>query len=226
MAGAATGECFTNDGTGQDPDLWPSSCLVGDFQVVHVLPGTTDTSGCDGIADDDWNVPDEIGDQVLCLSYLDASTAYNAVAGGCVFGPPGTDQGWSAQPCQIGNFTVRSRYMDWTGSSVCGSGSDYYVSFTVGGYPGLNVALCLEMNYGAAATAPLNTCVLQTGSGSDERFWQTSCGDADDDANVYVVTGRVWQYDDPSWCGSYASVWWEPPGYPGLGLTTCLAPAS
>jgi eukaryotic-like serine/threonine-protein kinase len=221
LAGAAVGECFMNKGTGQQEYLKPeSSCAVGDLKVVWVLHGTTDISGCDSVPDNDMDVPDDIDNQVLCLTFLDASDAYNADVGDCVFGPPDSSQGWSTQPCGIGNFSVVSRNTNTTADeSVCGAGTDWYTSFVVNGNPILDVVLCLEMNYPVVGAVPLNTCLLQIGSGSSESFSETSCNDA----NVRV-TGRIGQYDDPAWCGIDSSVWWKPPGYQSLGFTTCLAP--
>jgi hypothetical protein len=219
MAGAASGDCFTNEGTEQDPGLQPdSSCVAGDFEVVQVLYDTTNTSGCDK-SGPDWGVADYTEDQVLCLSYRDQSSAYNAAVNDCVFGPPTNSQLWSAQPCSIGNFTVLYRYTDATAdNTVCGSGSDWYAPFVVNGYPDLDVVLCLHMNYPQVAAASLRTCLYATGFSSYEDFTEVPC----DSANVYVA-GHIEKYD-PSWCGSDDWNWWPPPDYPSLGITTCLAP--
>lgn len=217
MAGAITGDCFMNDGTEQDPDLQPDlSCVAGDFDVAQVLPDTTGTSGCDGTAPE-WGVADSTDDQVLCLSYQNASSAYNAAANDCVFGPPGSGQIWSTQPCGVGNFTVLDRYTGATADeAVCGPGSQWWVPFTVNGYPGLDAVLCLKMNYPLVDTAPMDTCLYEAGLSSYQDFTEVPCGSA----NVYI-TGRV-EADNSSWCGSDGWFWWPPPGYPSLGFTTCL----
>jgi hypothetical protein len=223
MAGAMPGDCFMNNGTEQNPDLQPDpSCLDGDFDVAQVLPDTTDTSGCDATAPQ-WGVADSTDDQVLCLSYQDAGSAYNAAVNDCVSASPG--QTWSTVSCSIGNFTVLDRYTGATAdNTACGSGSDWYASFQNNGYPNLNVMLCLQMNYPPIATAPVGTCIYHIDFSSYKDFNEVPCGSA----NSYV-SGHSGTYD-PSQCGSnggtYGWYWWFPPGYPSLGVTTCLRPAN
>jgi hypothetical protein len=220
LAAAQPGECFSNDGSEQHPALRPdSACPDGDFQVVQVLAGTTDASGCDEVTHDDWNIIDPAGDQALCFSYQTSSSAYHAADGQCVYGPSHRDTTWRSEPCEAGTFSVVARYRDTTDGSECGSDSDMARQFTVPGYPDLDELLCLQVNYPVVGTVPIDTCLLKSGTGSDASFSQVPC----DEANV-VVTGRTGTYDDPSFCGTDGASWWHPRGYRDLGFTTCLGP--
>jgi serine/threonine protein kinase len=218
LAGAWTGECFSNDGSEWSADLQPDpACLDGDFKVVQILADTTDRSDCDGFTGDDWNVSDVADDQVLCFSYLDSSPAYHASVGQCVYGPSDSNTIWSFEPCQAGTFTVVGKYRGTTDMSECGP--DMSREFTIGGYPGLDEVLCLRMNFPLLGTVPMNTCLLENGTAGNSSFSLSPCSDA----NV-VVTGRIGVYDDPFFCGTEAAYWWRSNGYPSLGFTTCIRP--
>jgi hypothetical protein len=220
LAGASPGNCYANNGTEDDPQ-WQldPGCGTGDFKVVAVEPDTTDTSSaCSGVQGWDLDYPDQVGDQVLCMAYLDSSSAYGAAAGQCVFGPPGLYQAWDFASCGTGNFTVVNVYRDSTDPYPCGSGSDYNVSITVPGYPDLAKVLCLQMNFPWISTVQVNGCVWQSGSGSDTSFSPvSSCSDAN-----AVVEGRIFEPDDGSFCGQYGWDSWRSTDYPDLGVTVCL----
>jgi hypothetical protein len=74
------------------------------------------------------------------------------------------------------------------------------------------------MDFPAIGTVAINTCVRQSGAGSDTSFSVSDC----DDANA-VATGRIYTYDDPVFCGSDDSYWWHSNKYPNLGFTTCYS---
>lgn len=218
LAGAQTRECFSNHGSELNPDLQPdAACLDGDFRVVQVLAGTIERSGCDSLTGDDWNYSDIASDQALCFTYLDSSPIYHASVDQCVFGPSGSGTAfWNLEPCQIGTFTVVGRFRDTIDTSECGSNSDYTAYFPVVGYPDLDEVLCLQMHFPLIATVQLGTCLLDNGAASNPRFSLSPCSNA----NV-IITNRIGEYDDPNYCGTDSSVWWDPPGYPNLGLTVC-----
>jgi hypothetical protein len=220
LAGVPAGGCYANNGTEDDP-RWQAdpACATGDFKVVAVEPGTTDTSSaCGGVSDWDIDYPDAADGRVLCMAYLDASPAYAAAAGTCVFGPPSSSQGWHVTPCDVGTFAVVDVHRNSTDTSRCGSNSDEYVPFTVSGYPKLAKVLCLEMNFPLPATVPLNTCVWQGGPDSDPTFSPvTSCGSA----NAEVV-GRIFVPDDRAFCGQYRPYTWQSAEYPRLAVTFCI----
>lgn len=217
LAGAWTGECFSNDGTEHNPDLQPGACLDGHFKVLQVLAGTTDTSGCNGFTGDDWNLSDVASDQVLCFSYLHSSPAYHALRDQCVYGRSGSYTIWNSEPCQAGTFTVVGRYRGTTDTSNCGS--DMGREFTIDGYPDLDEVLCLRMNFPLLGTVRMNRCLLESGPPSNPSFSPVPCSAA----NV-VVTGRTGKYDDPGFCGTDTAFSWRPPGYTNLGYTTCIRP--
>lgn len=220
LAGASAGDCYANNGTEDNAD-WQSDsgCQTGDFKVVQVESDTTDSSSaCGGVQNWDLAIPDDAGDQVLCMAYQDASPAYEATPNQCVFGPPGSGQTWNFESCGTGNFTVDEVYRDTTDTSKCGSGSDEGISFEVSGYPDIDKVLCLSMNYPWISTVQMNGCVWESGSGSDVTFSNvSSC----DEANR-IVTGRVFQPNDGSFCGQWGWYTWQSGDYPSLGVTVCL----
>jgi len=80
--------------------------------------------------------------------------------------------------------------------------------------PGLDVLLCLSMNYpDDAGYATVNECLLKSGN----TF--TNIGSCTG-SNV-VVTGRTSTPDDPAFCGSDGSTYWRPGDYPSFGYTVC-----
>jgi hypothetical protein len=218
LARAQRRECFTNDGTSSDPDLQQdAACPDGSFRVLQVLPGTTDTAACNWVTGDDWNIPDRASDQVLCLTYQDPSRAYHALAGDCVFGPPVRDSIWTNQPCQPGFFTVTARYRSTTDTGKCGAGPDYHVSFKISGYRRLDEVLCLQMSYPPVDTAPPGNCLWKSGPPGNVSFSQASCSYANAE-----ITSRIFAWDNPGFCWPYGAFWWDPDGYPSLGVTTCF----
>jgi hypothetical protein len=220
---AWSGECFFPDDGEQDLTQNPSSawqstsCSDGEFKVIEVLANTPGTSGCNGFTGDDWNVPDQSSDRVVCFTYLDSNSAYNAAVNNCVYGLSYQGAPWSAASCSAGHFTVVSKHWSTTSTDACGS--NIAESFTVSDYPVLDEVLCVQMLYPTLGSVPLNTCLRESGPVRSPTFTSSSCADA----NV-VIRGRVFVYDDPSFCGQYSSAWWYPAGYPNLGFTACLGP--
>lgn len=223
LAGAQSGDCYYQTGGWKSADWHPqTSCQTGDFQVVQVISGTTDTSRCNNVPGADWEVPDLVGDQVLCMMYQNSSPAFAASLNQCVYGPPTSDSTWNMTSCSPGNFTVVGVYRGTTDSSRCGSNSDYAESFTVPGYSDLNEVLCLEMNFPLVVTAQQYACLWESGWGSSATFSNVSSCSA---ANV-VVEGRINRINDSAFCGRYGSYTWYPRDYPGLGYTVCLGSPS
>lgn len=218
LADAAPGDCYANSGTEDSPQwLADSSCETGDFEVVQVESGAT--SSCSSVKGWDLSWPDPATNQVLCLAYEDSSPAYAASVNQCVFGLPG--QQWDFASCDPGNFTVVGVYYNTTDRSHCGSNSDETSQYTVSGFPKLDKLFCLEMIFPYVATVQINSCLVQSGSGSDTSFSPaSSCSEA----NVVVVRGRVFTPNDGSFCGQYGWYTWQSGDYPDLGVTVCLGP--
>jgi len=217
LAGAGAGDCYWNNRIMSADWHEDSSCQNGDYKVVQVISGTTDQHRCDNVSGSDWEVPDLVGDQVLCMMFQDSNPAFAARTNQCVFGPPGSDATWDMASCSPGNFTVTGFYQGTTDSSKC-SGSDSSVWFTVPGNSDIDEVMCLTMNYPLVVTAPQHACLWESGSGSDASFSNvSSCADA----NV-EVEGRVQQTYDSSFCGQYGWYTWFPRQYQDLGWTVCL----
>jgi hypothetical protein len=49
-AGAAAGDCLTNENTGGDPDLVVTACRSGTYRVLKRFAGTADAHRCDTVA--------------------------------------------------------------------------------------------------------------------------------------------------------------------------------
>jgi hypothetical protein len=222
-AQATVGSCFYDYGTSTTPDLVSTSCTTGTFEVVKVVDGSTDLSSCDNVTGEDKAVSSPSDDLVLCLSYQSGGgNAFHATQGQCVYGLSASNDQWDVQDCQTGNFKVLAVYRGTTDSSKCNSWPNYdeWKDFTVSSDSGLDVMLCLSMNYpDAAGNATQNECLYKSGSDSNATFTNTgSCSNA----NVYV-TGRTSTYDDKSFCGNDGWTTWEPTDYPSLGYTVCWA---
>ncbi|HTJ67262.1 MAG TPA: hypothetical protein VL551_07010 [Actinospica sp.] len=218
---ATVGSCYYDDGTSTTPDLISTSCTTGAFEVVKILNDTTDLNSCDNVADDDEAVSSSADDIVLCMSYQNAGgTAFHASQGDCVYGQSASGSDWDTESCETGNFKVLAVYRGTTDSSKCSSWPHYnqWRNYTVPSDSGLDVLLCLSMNYpDDAGYATQNECLSKTGSDSSPHFTNTgSCSNA----NVYV-TGRTSTYDDQSFCGNDGSTWWENPDFPALAYTMC-----
>jgi hypothetical protein len=221
-AQATVGSCFYDYGTSTTPDLVSTSCTTGAFEVVKVVDGTTDLGSCDNVTGEDEAVSSPSDDLVLCLSYQSAGNAFHATQGNCVYGLSASNEDWNVENCQTGNFKVLAVYRGTTDSSKCKSWPNYdeWKDFTVSSDSGLDVMLCLSLNYpDAAGNATQNECLSKSGSDSDATFTNTgSCSNA----NVYI-TGRTSTYDDKSFCGNDGWTTWEPTDYPSLGYTVCWA---
>ncbi|MER6367540.1 hypothetical protein ABT255_04020 [Streptomyces mirabilis] len=220
IADAEVGSCFYDNGTSEDPDLVATDCKDGAFKVVSIYSDTTDLSSCDNVTDNDESVSSARNDLVLCLSYQSpGGTAYHAHQGDCVYGSSGTGS-WSTQTCQTGNFKVLATYRGTSDDSKCNSWPHYnqWKHFGVASDSGLDVLLCLSMNYpDDAGYATKNECLLKSGSGQDVTFTNVgSCA-----ASNVVVNGRTSQYDAGAFCGNYGSTTWKPSDYPSLAYTVC-----
>lgn len=220
IADAQTGDCFDNTGTEQNAELTPTYCAAQTFKVVDVLHGTTSTSGCDGVAEDSWNVAYPQQNLVLCLSYqYGHGSAYHAKAGDCVWGTSGSSD-WNVIDCQTGAFTVQQRLTGTTSSSRCNGlrNNDWSEHFSVSGRSDLDVTLCLSMVYpDDAGHAVLNECLRLTGSATQPSLHSVSCSSA----NV-IVTGRTHVYNDRKFCGNDGWTTWKPNYYAStLAYTVC-----
>ncbi|MFC9931904.1 hypothetical protein [Streptomyces sp. NPDC127190] len=213
---AEVGDCFDDHGGGKQADLSPADCAAGTFKVTRVRTGTTDLDSCDGVTDSDESVSSAVYDRVLCLSYQSSGgSAFHAHQGDCVFGVPG-DEEWSTQSCRVGTFKVLAAYRGTTSHAKCEGWPhyNYWRSMKVAGNPGLDVMLCLSMNYpDDAGYAVRNECLVKSGN----TF--TNVGDCGK-SNVYV-TGRTSTYDDTSFCGSDGSTTWPSTDYPSFAYTVC-----
>ncbi|MEU6144287.1 protein kinase [Streptomyces sp. NPDC047081] len=213
-----TGDCLANEGTYEKPVLRKTGCTGGVFKVVQAYDDTTDSGECSGTADVDYNVSNAYYDRVLCLSYQ-ATSAYHARAGDCVFGPNSAGSAWYRQSCATGNFTVKARLSGTDDTSRCQSYANVEESIkTTTRWSQLNVVHCLSMNFpDAAGRAPVGSCLLMTGSGQRHTFQAASCSVA----NV-VVTGRVSVYDDTAYCGSNGWTTWRSNAFPQIAYTVCF----
>lgn len=221
MATAKVGDCVKYTGNEKSPTLIPATCQTGVFEVVRVLTGTIDTTGCDSFPDDTFNIYSTDDDDVLCLSYRYNGDAFYASPGDCVFGPTPTSY-WFTEPCRPGNFTVKETHQGTTDPHLCPGwpDSDLHVDDTDPHQSDQDVVLCLAMNYpNAAGYATLGQCMDETVSGKDLSF--TDVGQCDQGANVAVV-GRSNVYNDVAMCGSKPLYTWAPPDYPSLAFTICL----
>ncbi len=220
---AEVGSCFDDRGTGNHSDLTPTSCTSGAFKVVQINSATTDLNSCDGVTDSDRSVSSAEHDRVLCLSYLSpGGTAYHARSGDCVYGTSPSSS-WSEVSCQTGNFKVLAAYRGTSDSAKCNSLTHYnqWLHIPAGGYSGLDMMLCLSMNYpDDAGYATQRECLLKSGDGPKARFTNVgSCASS----NVYV-TGRTSTYNDAGFCNQDGWTTWENPDYPRLGYTVCWRP--
>ncbi|MFD9124077.1 hypothetical protein [Kitasatospora sp. NPDC059571] len=216
IATAEVGDCFHDTGSNGHADLSATTCSSGAFKVVRINAGSTDLNSCDGVADSDESVSSTRYGRVLCLSYQSSGgTAYHAHQGDCVFGAPGADS-WSMQACQTGNFKVLATYRGTADHGKCDNWPhyNYWRTMAATGHSGLDVLLCLSMNYpDDAGYATVNECLLKSGN----TFTNVgSCARS----NVYV-TGRTGTPDDPAFCGTSGSTWWRSGDYPAFGYTVC-----
>jgi hypothetical protein len=187
--------------------------------VIKTLHDVTDASGCLDVPDADLDLHYSGYSLALCLSYQTSGSAYHAQVGDCVYGPNSTQSQWNQQGCQTGNFAVKARLKGTTDKSGCTaySGADEALSTTTS-WSELNLVLCLSTNYpDAIGRAPVGTCLLETRSGQNATFQNTSCSQA----NV-VVTGRVAQYNDGSFCGSNHWSTWRNRDFPKSAYTVCF----
>ncbi|WP_406300431.1 hypothetical protein OG948_34880 (plasmid) [Embleya sp. NBC_00888] len=157
---------------------------------------------------------------VLCLSYQHPNgTAYHARAGDCVYGLS-SGYSWNAWPCQTGNFKVQAAYRDTTDTSKCNSwpNNNLWKTFTVSSDTGLNVLLCLSINYpDDLGRAAVRTCLRKSGTDAHPTFTNVgSCAGS----NV-VVTGRTAAPRNAAFCGRDGSAYWDSPEYPALSYTVC-----
>ncbi|MEW2519906.1 serine/threonine-protein kinase [Actinacidiphila alni] len=216
---AAPGDCLANDGTFARDDLRPAACGNRVFQVLKVLHGTTDAHECDGLTNDDYNVPSGADDLVLCLTYRSTDT-YHARPGTCLYAPDGTDGTWYRQTCGTGNMQVRARLVGTTDKNRCKAYSD--VDATLGSgtdWDELDVMLCLSVNFpDAAARAPVGHCLLRTGTGQAHFDNVASC----DQGNV-IVTARSRRYHDTAICPA-GNGWtsWPSTAFPEYAYTVCF----
>jgi serine/threonine protein kinase len=218
METAELGDCVANDGTYAKPELRFANCGTGVFKVLEALDGTSDTNECADVADADYPVSNSSANRVLCLSYQQGG-AYHAAVGDCVYGPNARGSTWNTQGCTIGNFTVKARLTGTSDTSRCQSysGVEQTVTSTTR-WSELNVVHCLAMNFpNAAARAPVGSCLLMKGSGQSTDYQAASCSQA----NVMVV-GRVAEYRNVSYCGSYNWTTWRSGDFPKIAYTVCL----
>lgn len=218
---AGVGDCFRNTGSDKAPEMASADCGTGAFEVVRVLRGTTDPSGCDRVRGDIWNLSYSSYRMVLCLGYhYGASTAYEARQNDCVYGSSGKAT-WNRVSCGTGVFTVLARYTGTTDASKCKPwrGYDWAEYFNVPGHRVLDVLLCLSINYpDAIGHATVDNCLYAGGSANHLVFQHvSSCSQA----NV-VVTGRTSTYNARSFCGNDGWATWRPDGYPSLAYTACF----
>lgn len=216
---AQIGDCFANDGSFEQPDLLPTTCQVHVFKVIQVVQGTTDTSECPVVANNDYDVPFPTDDLVLCLAYQPSNTGYHALAKDCVFIPDQSFTSVTEQSCQTGNFTVLARLNGTTDPSGCQSypKTDETPRFTTP-WPQLDAVLCLAINYpNAAGIAQVGRCLYMTGSGSLANFVDATCNKA----NV-VVNGRIGVYDDVAYCAGYGWTTWGSTDFPQFDYTVCF----
>jgi serine/threonine protein kinase len=223
IADAQVGSCFYDNGTSGRADLVATDCTDGAFKVVRIYSDTTDLSSCDDVTDSDESVSSARHDRVLCLSYQSpGGTAYHADQGDCVYGSHGTGP-WSTQTCQTGNFKVLAVYRGTSDHSKCDSWPHYnqWKRFGVASDSGLDVLLCLSMNYpDDAGYAKQNQCLFKSGSEQHATFTNVgSCA-----ASNVVVTGRTSQYGARAFCGSYGWTTWRPSDFPALAYTVCWRP--
>jgi serine/threonine protein kinase len=223
IAAAQVGSCFYDNGTTGRADLVATDCTDGAFKVVRIYSDTTDLSSCDNVTDSDESVSSARHDRVLCLSYQSpGGTAYHADQGDCVYGSNGTGP-WSTQACRTGNFKVLAVYRGTSDDSKCNSWPHYnqWKRFGVAADSGLDVLLCLSMNYpDDAGYAKQNQCLLKSGSEQHATFTNVgSCA-----ASNVVVTGRTRQYGAAAFCGSDGWTTWRPSDFPSLAYTVCWRP--
>jgi hypothetical protein len=220
IASAQVGDCFFDTGSNGTANLVSTGCTTGAFQVVQINNGTTDLNSCNNVTGSDESVASSTDLRVLCLSYQSSGgTAYHAQQDDCVYGASSGGP-WSVESCQTGNFKVLAAYKGTTDTSKCQSWPLYDENWhsTVPDNSGLDVLLCLAMNYpDALGNATLNECLVMSGPSNAPVFTNVdSCS-----ASNVAVSGRTSTYDDPGFCGSDASVWWRPTGFPSLGYTVC-----
>ncbi|MFF7194569.1 hypothetical protein ACFZAM_12775 [Streptomyces sp. NPDC008079] len=223
IAAAEVGSCFYDHGTTKRADLMATDCGDGAFKVVSVYDGTTDLSRCDDVTDNDESVSSTVNNRVLCLSYQSpGGTAFHARQGDCVYGA-NSGGSWSTQTCRTGNFKVLATYRGTTDDAKCDSWPHYneWKRFGVAGDSGLDVLLCLSMNYpDDAGYATQRECLLKSGADGHATFTNVgSCASS----NV-VVTGRTSRYNASAFCGHDGWTTWEPPEYPALAYTVCWRP--
>jgi eukaryotic-like serine/threonine-protein kinase len=199
-------------------DLEPFACEEDAFEVVRVIPGSSDPEDCAGTEDGDWAVGYPSYDLTLCLSYHFGQSAYHAEEGDCVYGQEGADMTWEEEPCETGNFYVVARLENSSSWDDCDAYDwDYARSFSVTDWPALDLRLCLAMNYpDDAGRAEVDNCLLMTGPENDPTFEFADC----DASNVYV-TGRTSEYSDDAFCGNDAWTSWQNEDHPDMGYTVC-----
>nr|WSX77604.1 hypothetical protein OH826_29400 [Streptomyces sp. NBC_00899] len=223
IAAAEIGSCFYDNGTGGHVDLVATDCTDGAFEVVDIRTGTTDLDSCDHVTDNDESVSSARNNLVLCLSYQSpGGTAFHAQQGDCVYGAPSGGT-WDKTGCRTGNFKVLAAYRGTGDHGKCSSWPHYneWKTFTVAADSGLDVLLCLSMNYpDDIGYATQRECLLKTGSETQPTFTNTgSC----ESSNV-VVTGRTSRYHASSFCGNDGWATWQPGDYPSLAYTVCWRP--
>lgn len=216
---AETGDCFENEGTEDHFDLVRATCDDGMFKVTAVLRGTTDTGRCPRPG---WSSTYSAYDMVLCLRYQHryGGSAYNTEAGGCVYGPDGSNVRWSASDCVVGAFTVLQRITGPSSHDDCDQDPlqlDESRSFTVEGAAYLNVRLCLSMRSpGGLLHVRKNNCLSVTGSGTSVKGEVAYC----DQANAYV-TGRTSRYNDRDFCAGHGWFTWKHTEHTAYSYTIC-----
>lgn len=220
MQSAQIGDCFTIGASYTNPNLQPADCAPQTFEVVRILPNTTDHGGCSDAPNDDFNVSNSKDDMVLCLTYhLPNTGPYHARPNTCVFGPNVDHTVWNSVSCNIGNFTVLKRVVGNTDKSQCNGLPGWNDTETIRTpWNQLNVMLCLAMNFPPEGTASIGSCMYKTGSGSNADFQSVPCSQA----NVVVTNRITGQYMDAGFCKPDAWTSWHPTGFPLMTYTTCF----
>ncbi|MYW05775.1 hypothetical protein [Streptomyces sp. SID3343] len=217
---ARVGSCFVDRGTGGHPDLLSIDCTSGVFKVVSISRGTTDLDSCRDVTDYDKSVSSSRNNLVLCLTYLNpGGTAYHAQKGNCVYGANGGGS-WRTMACQTGNFKVLAVYRGSTDYAKCDGWPNYNLAkaFPVSADSGLDVLLCLSMNYpDDIGNAAVRSCLRKSGSESQPIF--TNVGTCA--ASNIVVSGRTSDSRDTGFCGRDGATHWSNSEYPKLGYTVC-----
>lgn len=213
---ARVGDCLYDHGDEHSADLEEaSSCDDGTFEVIRVFEGTTNKSSCNDLRLFTRSVSSSAHNRVLCLSFNHPrGETYHARAGECVYGPNDSTSPWGITPCQVGVFEVLERHRGTSDTGRCPNSGSRSYNYSKA-Y--LEVVQCLSMIYPTdVASAPRNTCLQVTGSGSSTQVMSADCTYAN-----AVLTERSSDYNNQAFCGYDNWYTWRSEDFPTHAFTLC-----